>query len=71
VRLVTIVAISPCFLVPALPLAGLGLLVYWIVQMRREREPRAVSALYVLICSALSGLLLSVVIGRADIIHFM
>ena len=39
--------------------------------MRREREPRAVGAHYVLICSALSGLLLSVVVGRADIIHFM
>ena len=71
VRLITIVAISPCFLVPALPLVAVGLLVYWLVQMWRGREPRAVSAHYVLICAALSGLLLSVVIGRADIIHFM
>ena len=71
VRLVTMVAISPCFLVPALPFAAVGLLVYWIVQMSRRREPKTVGAHYVLICAALSGLLLSVVIGRADIIHFM
>ena len=70
-RLITIAAISPCFLVPTLPLAAVGLLAYWLVQMWRGHEPRAVCAHYVLICAALSGLLLSVVIGRADIIHFM
>ena len=48
VRLITIVAISPCFLVPALPLAAVGLLIYWLVQMWREREPRALHAHYVL-----------------------
>jgi 4-amino-4-deoxy-L-arabinose transferase-like glycosyltransferase len=71
VRLITIVAISPCFLVPALPLAAAGLLIYWFIRMLRGSEPRAVAAHYLLVCSALCGLLLSVVIGRADIIHFM
>src|SRR5229473_1009368 len=33
VRAVTIVAVSPCFLIPALPLAAVGLLVYWILRM--------------------------------------
>ena len=70
-RAITVLAISPCFVVPALPLAAVALLVYWVVQMWRKREPRAVAAHYVLVCSALSGLLLSVVVGRADIIHFM
>jgi 4-amino-4-deoxy-L-arabinose transferase-like glycosyltransferase len=70
-RAITVLAISPCFVVPALPLAAVALLIYWLVQMWRKREPRAVAAHYVLVCSALSGLLLSVVIGRADIIHFM
>lgn len=70
-RAITVLALSPCFLVPALPLAAVSLLVYWVVQMWREGEPRAIAAHYVLVCSALSGLLLSVVIGRADIIHFM
>ena len=54
-----------------LPLAAMALLIYWVVQMWREVELRAVAAHYVLMCSTLSGLLLSVVIGRADIIHFM
>ncbi len=71
VRLITIVAISPCFLVPALPLVAIGLLIYWLVQMWRGREPRALYAHYVLLGAALSGLLLSVIMGRADIIHFM
>jgi len=70
-RAITVLAISPCFVVPALPLAAVALLIYWLVQMWRKREPRAVAAHYVVVCSALSGLLLSVVIGRADIIHFM
>jgi 4-amino-4-deoxy-L-arabinose transferase-like glycosyltransferase len=71
VRAITILTISPCFLVPALPLAAVGLLIYWVIQMLWEAEPRTVAAHYVLVCGALSGLLLSVVIGRADIIHFM
>jgi 4-amino-4-deoxy-L-arabinose transferase-like glycosyltransferase len=70
-RAITVLALSPCFLVPALPLAAVALLVYWVVQMWRQAEPRAAAAHYVLVCSALSGLLLSIVIGRADIIHFM
>jgi hypothetical protein len=70
-RVVTVLALSPCFLVPALPLAAVALLIYWLVHMWRKGEPRAVAAHYVLICSTLSGLLFSVVMGRADIIHFM
>jgi 4-amino-4-deoxy-L-arabinose transferase-like glycosyltransferase len=70
-RAITVLTISPCFVVPALPLAAVALLVYWLVQMWQNREPRAVAAHYVLVCSALSGLLLSVIAGRADIIHFM
>jgi 4-amino-4-deoxy-L-arabinose transferase-like glycosyltransferase len=71
VRLITIVAISPCFVIPLLPLIAVGLLVYWIIQMWRKRAPQPISAYYVLVCATLSGLLVSVVIGRADIIHFM
>ena len=49
-RAITVLAISPCFLVPALPLAAVALLIYWLVQMWRKREPRAVAAHYVLVC---------------------
>jgi hypothetical protein len=70
-RAIAMLAISPCFLVPALPLAAVALLVYWVGQMRREGGTPTVAVHYVLVCSALFGLLLSVVVGRADIIHFM
>jgi hypothetical protein len=69
-RAITVLTISPCFVIPALPLAAVALLVYWVVQMRREHELTAVGAHYVLVCAALSGLLLSIVVGRADILHF-
>jgi len=71
IRLVKVVAISPCFLIPVLPLVALGLLVYWMVQMWRQRAPQAKCAYYVLVSAASSGLLLSIVIVRADIIHFV
>jgi len=70
-RAITMLAISPCFVVPVLPLAAVGLLIYWLVQMWRNHALGTVAAHYVVVCSALSGLLLSVVMGRADIIHFM
>jgi hypothetical protein len=70
-RVITVLALSPCFLVPALPLAAVALLIHWLFRMWRKREPRSLAAHYVLICSTLSGLLFSVVMGRADIIHFM
>jgi 4-amino-4-deoxy-L-arabinose transferase-like glycosyltransferase len=71
VRMITIVAISPCFLIPALPLVAVALLFYWIPQLRRQRTSQPKCAYYVLMNAALSGLLFSVVIVRADIIHFM
>jgi len=70
VRAITVLTVSSGFLLPALPLVALGLLVYWVVQMRGAHGLRAVGAHYVLVCAALSGLLLSVVVGRADILHF-
>jgi 4-amino-4-deoxy-L-arabinose transferase-like glycosyltransferase len=70
-RAITVLALSPCFLVPALPLVAVALLVYRVLRMWRQAAPQAATAHYVLVCSALSGLLLSIVIGRPDIIHFM
>jgi 4-amino-4-deoxy-L-arabinose transferase-like glycosyltransferase len=71
VRLIKILAISPGLLVPVLPLVAAGLFVYWLVQMRRNSSYQAKSAYYVLITAILLGLLLSVVMVRADVIHFM
>jgi hypothetical protein len=62
--------VSACFVVPVLPLIALGLLVYWNRQLRRD-PPHAKAKYYTLVTAALSGLLVSVLIARADIIHFM
>jgi len=70
-RLIKLVVISPCFLVPVLPLIAVGLLIYWMVQMRSHRVSKAKCSYYILINGALSGLLLSVVAVRPDIIHFI
>jgi hypothetical protein len=62
---------SPLLWIPALPLLAIALLVYWIVQMRRATAAKPKCSYYVLVCAALSGLLLSIVLVRADVIHFM
>jgi hypothetical protein len=69
-RVLKILAVSPGFLVPLLPLVGVGLFGYCIVRLRQQIAPRFCSY-YVLISAVFSGLLFSVVIVRADIIHFM
>jgi len=71
VRLIALMAVSPSLLLPALPLLALGLLGYWIVRMRRQQAPPEKCAYYVLLNAALAGLLLSVVLVRADVVHFM
>ncbi len=71
IRLVTAVAVSPCFLVPVLPLLAIGWLFDWLFQSWQRREAPDKTAYYVLTSAALAGLLLSVVVVRADIIHFI
>ena len=71
VRAITVLALSPCFLIPLLPIVAVAMLAYWLVQMVRQQEPECKANYYVLTTAAPSGLLLSVVIGRADIIHFV
>jgi len=63
--------ISPLLWIPVLPLAAVGLLIYWSIRLRKGSAPPSKCGYYVLVCSALSGLLLSVVLVRPDIIHFM
>ncbi|MBZ5526892.1 MAG: glycosyltransferase family 39 protein [Acidobacteriia bacterium] len=70
-RLVALLAVTPSLLLPVLPLLAIGLLGYWIVRMRRKQAPPAKCSYYVMLNAALAGLLLSVVLVRADIVHFM
>lgn len=71
VRLIKLIAVSPVFVVPVLPLIGLACLALWLVRSWRQQLPAARSAYYVVCGGAMAGLLLSVVVVRADIIHFM
>jgi 4-amino-4-deoxy-L-arabinose transferase-like glycosyltransferase len=70
-RIVKILTISPGLIVAALPIIGFGLLIYWTRRMRRSQELSAEMGYYVLVCSVSTGLLGSVVVTRADVLHFM
>jgi 4-amino-4-deoxy-L-arabinose transferase-like glycosyltransferase len=69
-RMIKLLAISPCFWIPVLPLIAVGLLAYWIIQARTSGTDQK-SAYYVVLASGFVGLSLSTVVVRADIIHFM
>lgn len=70
-RVVKTFVISPMFVVPILPLIAIGLLIYWKLQLRYHHEAGPRASYYVLVTSAFAGLLISVLVVRSDIIHFM
>src|SRR5215469_2583178 len=69
IRLIKAIAVSPGFVIPVLPLVAVALLIWCTVQLRRRNDSR--SEHFVLVTAIISGLLLSVVTVRADIIHFV
>jgi 4-amino-4-deoxy-L-arabinose transferase-like glycosyltransferase len=69
-RVFYLLTFSASLWIPVLPLLALVFLVYWIVRSRREGVSSK-SAYYIFVCATLCGLLLSVVVVRADIIHFI
>jgi 4-amino-4-deoxy-L-arabinose transferase-like glycosyltransferase len=69
VRILVALGLSTGFLVPALPLIGAGMLVHWARRLKCERDSR--TEIFVLLCAFVAGLLVSVVLVRADINHFM
>src|SRR5207245_11088660 len=64
-------ALSAVFLVAVLPLLALGIGAYWSSRLWQTRTGDREFCYYVLTCAGLTGLLLSIVIGSADILHFM
>ena len=70
-RVMKVVAISPGLVVPSIPIVAIMVLVYWTLPLSRRQTTTEMGWYYVLTCSALCGLLLSVVTVRADVIHFM
>jgi hypothetical protein len=70
-RLIATLIVTPCFLIPVLPLSALGLLAYRLMPFGRRKLPPEQWRYDTLVSSAISGLLLSVVVSRADILHFV
>jgi len=70
-RLVTLLALSPSFLLPVLPIIAIVLLFHWVLAARRGHLAAERAAYYVLVCASIAGLLLSVIVVRANIIHFV
>ena len=70
-RLVSLLVLAPCFIMPVLPLVAVGFLVYGCALGRKHRAGADVGNYYLVVGSVLSGLLVSVIIVRPDIVHFM
>jgi 4-amino-4-deoxy-L-arabinose transferase-like glycosyltransferase len=69
VRILVALGLSTGFVVPSLPLISAGMLVHWARRLKCGRDPR--TEILVLVCACVAGLLVSVVLVRADINHFM
>jgi hypothetical protein len=68
-KVVILLALSPCFLLPVLPI---GAVVFFLFKLIRHSTPMDGSDKYYLLMSAtIGGLLLSVIMARADIEHFI
>ena len=65
-----ILAVSPGFLLPALPIVGLVLLGYWTIRARRGSLAPDRAAYYVVTGSSIAGAMLSVMFVRTNVIHF-
>lgn len=71
-RIVKIITISPGLIVPFVPLIAIALLVSFAAKARRHQQDSCDrTKYYLLLCATMTGLWISVVIGRADVIHFM
>jgi hypothetical protein len=70
-QILTLVTLSPSFLLPILPVIAVVLLVHWTLATRRGTLAPDRAAYYILVCCSMAGLLLSVMVVRANVIHFV
>jgi len=70
-RVAKTIAVSPGFVVPVLPLIAVALLAFLGWKLRTQSTDQRETRYYVIVCAALAGLLLSIVIVRSDILHFL
>ncbi len=71
IRLAKILGFSPSLWIPVLPLFGVALLPRLSAGIWRKDSARPEWAYYVMVSSAVAGLLFSVVVVRPDIVHFI
>lgn len=71
IRMVEIVAISPAFIIPVLPLLGTAWLIYCTLQLKSRSSRCSENEYYILLGGAVLGMLLSVLMVRPDIIHLI
>jgi hypothetical protein len=70
-RLFILVVLSPCFLIPALPIVAVGVLGFGLVRLWQRKESQN-THYYVVTSATMVGLLLSTLAtGRADLTHIM
>src|SRR5262245_58673809 len=63
---------GPWVIIPALPILGAGVFLYWVQQKWRARRNEGARAYYVLISASVIGLLLSIfATGRPDFTHLV
>jgi 4-amino-4-deoxy-L-arabinose transferase-like glycosyltransferase len=70
-RFIALWAVSPCFLIPVLPLISMGLLVLSLARLASTKYDRAAASYYVYVNAVIVGLLISIYFVRPDIVHFM
>ena len=70
-RIAKMIAVSPGFVIPVLPLVGCVFLAYWALKIRQAPVESSRARYFIVIGSASAGLLLSVFMVRADILHFI
>jgi 4-amino-4-deoxy-L-arabinose transferase-like glycosyltransferase len=70
-RLFALFTLTPTFVVPVLPILALILLGCRLFALRERCECNQEHAYYVLICSCIAGLLLSVLVARPELSHMM
>ncbi len=71
VKVLVLLVVTPCFLLPVLPLVAIGFLGFTAARTLRARHSTSRDEHFILVSAALSGLLLSIILVRADILHFV
>jgi 4-amino-4-deoxy-L-arabinose transferase-like glycosyltransferase len=70
--LIALFALAPCFIIPALPILGVGVLGFGLFHLWLRHGSEVILRYYVLVSATLVGLLLSTLAtGRPDLVHVM